>query len=142
MSLYNAEISAGSLMPTESRRIAELLLTNPTEEQWDAALKDENMLQKKPSTARRQARLIRNRLDTLDAEGLAMVVEGDSELRGQTLLASLRGRAWFVRSSLARMLYVSLHLMHHRALLSWIRTASLALARTLIRRNTAQIKLH
>lgn len=88
MSLYNAEISAGSLMPTESRRIAELLLTNPTEEQWDAALKDENLLQKKPSTARRQARLIRNRLDTLEAEGLAMVVEGDSELRGQTLLAS------------------------------------------------------
>jgi hypothetical protein len=88
MDLYNAEISAGSLMPTESRRIAELLLTRPTDAEWDAALKDENLLQKKPATARRQARLIRNRLDTLDAEGLTMIVEGDSELRGQVLLAS------------------------------------------------------
>lgn len=88
MDLYNAEISAGSLMPTESRRIAELLLTRPTDAEWDAALKDENLLQKKPATARRQARLIRNRLDTLDAEGLTMIVEGDSELRGQVLLVS------------------------------------------------------
>jgi hypothetical protein len=88
MDLYNAEISAGSLMPTESRRIAELLLTRPTDAEWDIALKDENLLQKKPATARRQARLIRNRLDTLDAEGLAMIVEVDSELRGQLLLAS------------------------------------------------------
>jgi hypothetical protein len=88
MSRYNAEISAGSLMPVESRRIAELLLTKPTAEQWDVALKDENLLQKKPATARRQARLIRNRLDTLDSEGLSMIVEGDSELRGQVLLAS------------------------------------------------------
>jgi hypothetical protein len=54
MDLYNAEISAGSLMPTESRRIAELLLTRPTDAEWDAALKDENLLQKKPATARRR----------------------------------------------------------------------------------------
>ncbi len=86
--MYNAEISAGSLMPTESRRIARLLLEKPTPEEWDAALKDENLLQKKPATARRQARLIRNRLDTLDEEGLAMIVEGDSELLGQILLAA------------------------------------------------------
>ena len=54
--LYNAEISAGSLLLPESRRIARLLLTHPTSAQWDAALKDENLLQKKPATARRQAR--------------------------------------------------------------------------------------
>jgi NADH dehydrogenase len=59
-----------------------------------------------------------------------------------TLMGSLRGRSWFVRGSLARMLYVSLHLMHHRAVLGWMRTGSLALARTLIRRNTALVKLH
>jgi NADH dehydrogenase len=59
-----------------------------------------------------------------------------------TLMGSLRGRSWFVRGSLARMLYVSLHLLHHRALLGWMRTGSLALARTLIRRNTALVKLH
>ena len=53
MGLYNAEISAGSLMLPESRRIAKLLLGRPTQEQWDAALKHENLLQKRPATARR-----------------------------------------------------------------------------------------
>jgi hypothetical protein len=91
MGLYNAEISAGSLMLPESRRIARLLLQHPTEAQWDAALKDENLLQKKPATARRQARLIRNRLDTLDDEGLQMIVDGDGEIVSQLLLvASIR----------------------------------------------------
>ncbi len=88
MGRYNAEISAGSLMLPESRRIARLLLTHPTPEQWDEALKTENLLQKKPATARRQARLIRNRLATLDDDGLQIVADGDGELSTQVLLAS------------------------------------------------------
>lgn len=88
MGLYNAEISAGSLMLPESRRIARLLLTHPSPEQWDQALKSENLLQKTPATARRQARLIRNRLETLDDEGLQLVVDGDGELTSQVLLAA------------------------------------------------------
>lgn len=88
MGLYNAEISAGSLMLPESRHIARLLLTHPTPEQWDEALKGENLLQKKPATARRQARLIRNRLETLDDQGLKLVAEGDGELSSQVLLAA------------------------------------------------------
>jgi hypothetical protein len=60
----------------------------PTPEQWDTALKNENLLQKKPATARRQARLIRNRLETLDDEGLRLVAEGEGELCGQVLLAA------------------------------------------------------
>jgi hypothetical protein len=88
LGLYNAEISAGSLMLPESRRIARLLLTHPTPAQWDEALKTENLLQKKPATARRQARLIRNRLATLDDDGLQIVAEGDGELSTQVLLAS------------------------------------------------------
>ena len=67
--IYNAEISAGSLMIPESRRIATLLLSQPSDEQWESALNDENLLQKKPATAKRQARLIRRRLETLDEEG-------------------------------------------------------------------------
>ena len=86
--LYNAEISAGSLMLPESRRIARLLRERPTLEQWDNALKDENLLQKNPATARRQARLIRNRLETLDDEGLGLIVEGEVELCSQVLLAA------------------------------------------------------
>ncbi|RKR45952.1 DUF1819 family protein [Paraburkholderia sp. BL17N1] len=88
MGLYNAEISAGSLMIPESRRIAALLLLQPSAEQWEAALNDENLLQKKPATAKRQARLIRNRLDTLDEEGLRLVAHGDAELCRQVLLAA------------------------------------------------------
>jgi hypothetical protein len=75
-------------MLPESRRIAKLLQTRPTPEQWDAVLKNENLLQKKPATARRQARLIRNRLETLDDEGLRLVAEGEGELCGQVLLAA------------------------------------------------------
>jgi hypothetical protein len=86
--LYNAEISAGSLMLPESRRIAKLLRRRPTPKQWEAALKDENLLQKSPETARRQARLIRNRLETLDDEGLCLVIEGEAELCSQLLLAA------------------------------------------------------
>ena len=75
-------------MVPESRRIARLLLTHPTAEQWDEAMKQQNLLQKKPATARRQARLIRNRLATLDDEGLQLVADCEGELTGQLLLAA------------------------------------------------------
>jgi Putative inner membrane protein (DUF1819) len=87
-------------MLPESRRIAALLLTRPTLEQWDEALKTENLLQKKPATARRQARLIRNRLETLDDEGLVLVVEGDGELSGQVLLAAAARHSLLLRDFL------------------------------------------
>ena len=38
-----------------------------------SAIKQDNILQRTPSTARRMARLIRNRLETLDTEGLELV---------------------------------------------------------------------
>lgn len=89
MGMYNAEISAGSLMLPESRRIARLRMGNPTEAEWADALRGENVLQKKtPATARRQARLIRNRLETLDQEGWQLIAEGDKEMATQLLLAA------------------------------------------------------
>lgn len=87
-SLYNAEISAGSLLLPESRRIAHLLLQRPTDEEWNQAIRENNLLQKKPATAIRQARLIRNRLSTLDDRGLKLVADGDGELSSQVLLAA------------------------------------------------------
>lgn len=88
MPTYNAEISAGSLMPLESKRIAALLLTHPTETAWIHAVGVENILQKKtPATARRQATLIRKRLRTLDAEAWSLIVERESEVANQLLLA-------------------------------------------------------
>ncbi|WLI90877.1 NAD(P)/FAD-dependent oxidoreductase [Massilia sp. R2A-15] len=59
-----------------------------------------------------------------------------------SLMGALRGFNWFVEGFLARMMYVSLHLMHHRAVLGTMRTGLLALARFLIRRTTPLVKLH
>ena len=89
MSLYNAEISAGSLLLLESKRIAALLLGQPDEAAWVHAIEIENILQKKtPATARRQARLIRRRLSTLDAAGWKLIAARESEVTNQLLLAA------------------------------------------------------
>ena len=89
MNHYNAEISAGSLMPLESRRLAELLQTNPDETTWNRAVETDNILQKKtPATARRQARLIKRRLTTLAPEAWKLIAERDTEVSIQMLLAA------------------------------------------------------
>jgi NADH:ubiquinone reductase (H+-translocating) len=59
-----------------------------------------------------------------------------------TLMGALRGASWFVEGFVARLMYLSLHLMHHQAVLGWVRTATLAVARFLIRRTTPLVKLH
>ena len=89
MTRYNAEISAGSLLSLESRRIATLLLTDPDPAAWQHAIETENILQKKtPATARRQARLLQRRLTTLDAQAWSMMAERESEVVIQLLLAA------------------------------------------------------
>lgn len=89
MAIYSADISAGSLMLPESRRVATLLLVHPTPAEWDEALRLDNVLQKKsPATARRQARLIRNRLQTLNEAAWRQIAEGPQELATQLLLAA------------------------------------------------------
>src|SRR5690606_20255860 len=45
--LYNAEISAGSLMLPESRRVARFMLAQPDRATWFDTLRTENILQKK-----------------------------------------------------------------------------------------------
>jgi hypothetical protein len=88
-SLYNAEISAGSLMLRESRKIAKLLLAGADEEAWNKALYIDNILQKKiRATARRMARLIRNRLDLMTPDLWKMIIGGSSEVAIQALLAA------------------------------------------------------
>lgn len=59
-----------------------------------------------------------------------------------TLMGSLKGLSWFVEGFVARMMYVSLHLMHHNAVLGGVRTAVMAMGRFLIKRSTPQVKLH
>ncbi|MRW84802.1 NAD(P)/FAD-dependent oxidoreductase [Pseudoduganella sp. FT26W] len=59
-----------------------------------------------------------------------------------SLMGSLKGLSWFVDGFVARLMYVSLHLMHHKAVLGTVRTAVLAVARFLIKRTTPLVKLH
>jgi NADH dehydrogenase len=59
-----------------------------------------------------------------------------------SLIGSLKGLSWFVDGFVARLMYVSLHLLHHRAVLGTVRTGVLALARFLIKRSTPLVKLH
>ena len=76
-------------MPTESRRLASLLLAVPDKTFWQHAIEIENILQKKtPSTARRQAALIRKRLNALDAAAWKMIAECENEVVIQLLLAA------------------------------------------------------
>jgi len=63
----------------------------------------------------------------------------------QTTVGSLMGAlksSWFIEGLFARLMYVSLHLLHHRAVLGSMRTAVLALARFLVKRATPLVKLH
>jgi len=86
---YNAEISAGSLMPLESKRVAALLLSMPGEAAWFDAIEVQNILQKRtPATARRQATLLRKRLMTLDPQGWEMITTRENEVVTQLLLAA------------------------------------------------------
>jgi len=76
-------------MSSESRRIASLLLSDPDEATWRQAVEIENILQKKaPATARRQARLIRRRLTTLDVAAWKKIAERENEVVIQLLLAA------------------------------------------------------
>jgi NADH dehydrogenase len=54
----------------------------------------------------------------------------------------LSGKSWFVEGLLARIMYMSLHLMHHMAILGVARTATLALGRLLSKRAAPRVKLH
>lgn len=59
-----------------------------------------------------------------------------------SLMGVLQGRSWFVEGLVARTMYMSLHLMHHMAILGILRTASMALGRLLLKRSAPRVKLH
>ena len=57
---YLGDLIGGSLMITEAQLIAELLLSDPSKEQWDDAIVDQNILQKRsPASAKRNAATIK-----------------------------------------------------------------------------------
>lgn len=86
---YRADITAGSLKVAESRVIADLLLKQADDETWRAALGEDNLLQARtPATARRLARLIRNRLETMTPDLWMLVKDGNSTVATHACLAA------------------------------------------------------
>ncbi len=71
----------------------------------------------------------------------SLVSLGDNKGVGN-LMGGLAGKNFFVQGLLAKWMYMSLHLMHHRAILGTVKTAVLALARLLQQRVSGRMKLH
>jgi len=87
--IYNGEIVAGSLLIPESRKIARLLLINADADTWHNAIEVKNILQKRsPASAKRQAKLIRNRLELMKPELWRLIVESSTDVAIQALLAA------------------------------------------------------
>jgi len=86
--IYTATISSTSLRLRESRIVADLLLQGLSDEEWAAAVVDQNVLQLgKEVTIIRSSRILRARLEPL-GEGLwRMVRDGGRELATQAALA-------------------------------------------------------
>ena len=89
MPIYNAEIVAGSLLVRESRQIARLLIANANPEQSHKAIVIDNVLQKRtPSAAKRQARLVQNRLSLMKPDLWEIILNGASDTATQALMAA------------------------------------------------------
>jgi len=74
---YRADIAGGALKIAEARIVAAVLLDNPTSAEWQRAIEVENVLQKRSiGTAKRQASLVRNRLDLMSADLWHIVRDG------------------------------------------------------------------
>ena len=78
---YRADITAGSLKLAESRTVADLLLRGANGTDWETAIFDQNVLQaRSPATAKRLARLIRKRLELMDADLWGLVRDGSGDV--------------------------------------------------------------
>ena len=86
---YRADITAGALKLQESRIIADLLLREVDEGGWKDAIVKQNVLQaRNPATATRLARLIRGRLELMDAELWQLVRDSTSTVASHAVLAA------------------------------------------------------
>lgn len=86
---YKADITAGSLKILETRTIANLLLQGIDKEGWSEAIVRQNVLQAKSSaTAIRLAKLIRSRLELMDAELWRLIRDGDKLVATHAVLAA------------------------------------------------------
>jgi hypothetical protein len=86
---YRADITAGSLKVTESRVIADLLLSKADAADWTDAIVKRNVLQaKNPATAQRLARLIRSRLAPMGPDIWKLVRDGKGSVAPHAIFAA------------------------------------------------------
>jgi hypothetical protein len=86
---YSAEITAGALKVAETRIVAVLLLNCVDLKGWKDAIEKQNVLQaRNPATAIRLARLIRHRLQTMDAELWKLVRDANQTIATHAVLAA------------------------------------------------------
>lgn len=86
---YKANITAGSLLVPESRKVAQLLLEEVGKAGWKDAIENQNILQRRSiATAKRIASLIRARLKLMEPALLELVINGDSIVATHAVFAS------------------------------------------------------
>jgi hypothetical protein len=91
---YRADLTAGSIKLRESRIVAELLLRKTDPAGWRAAVVERNVLQaRSPATAARLARLIRQRLETMEAGLWRLVRDGTGDVATHAVLAAMIKRS-------------------------------------------------
>lgn len=87
--IYKANITAGALLVTDSRKIADLMLRNVTPQEWKDTIECQNILQRlSVSSRRRIANLIRARLILMRPELWQIVRDGDSICSTQALFSA------------------------------------------------------
>ncbi|MGR2881691.1 DUF1819 family protein [Vibrio vulnificus] len=86
---YLGDLIGGSLMIKESQLIADLLLTQPSKEQWDDAIVNQNILQKRsPASAKRNAATIKKRIGSLSNEFFSALANANHEAAAQLMMAA------------------------------------------------------
>ncbi|AUI88835.1 hypothetical protein BS333_20900 (plasmid) [Vibrio azureus] len=86
---YLGDLIGGSLMIRESQIIADLLLKNPTPDEWNEAIAVDNILQKpSAASAKRNASTVRKRLNGLNDEYLQKLAYSGAEEATQLMFAA------------------------------------------------------
>lgn len=86
---YSADLTAGSLKVRESRIIADLLLQDVGDDEWQEAIFDKNLLQtRSQATATRLTRLIRKRLALMKPGLWKLVRDGSGIVATHAVLAA------------------------------------------------------
>ena len=86
---YKADLTAGALKVPESRLIASLLLEQVDRQGWQKAIVDQNVLQtRSQATAIRLMRLIKGRLQAMEAELWKLVRDGTGLVATHAVLAA------------------------------------------------------